>query len=300
MTVTGAGAGLMTSGDGTTLWTRLARFGRTFFRGNWLNMLAAFLVGLVFFCAILGPAIVPYDPIAMDLKLRLQPPSIDHFFGTDEFGRDIFSRVIVGARISVLVAAMVLSVASVVGFLVGAIAGLLGGWLDEVLMRITDLFLAFPGLILAMAIAATLGPSLENTMIALSVVYWPWYARLVRSQVLSLREREFIVAAQSIGAGTGRLLLRHLLPNVVPILITQITVDVGYVILSTSGLSFLGLGAQPPTPEWGLMITTGRNFMRESPWLITFPGLALAITVLGFNLLGDGLRDYLDPKLRNR
>ena len=283
-----------------TLLSRVAQTGTAFFRGNWLNLFAAFLVVLVLFCAVFGPLIVPYDPIAMDLKQRLEPPSRDHLFGTDDFGRDIFSRVIAGARISMSVSIMVLSVASVLGFLVGATSGLFGGWLDEVLMRITDLFLAFPGLILAMAIAATLGPSLQNTMIALSVVYWPWYARLVRSQVLSLRERDFVLAAQSIGAGTVRLLVRHLLPNVVPMMITQITVDVGYVILSTSGLSFLGLGAQPPTPEWGLMITTGRNFMRESPWLITFPGLALALTVLGFNLLGDGLRDFLDPKLRNR
>jgi peptide/nickel transport system permease protein len=234
----------------------------------------------------------------MEVKDRLQPPSQLHLMGTDQFGRDILSRVIAGARVALVVAVMVLTIAAVVGFVMGSVAGLLGGWVDEVLMRITDLFMAFPALILAMAIAATLGPSLQNTMIALSVVYWPWYARLVRSQVLSLREREFVVAARSIGAGTSRLIGRHLLPNAVPILITQVTIDVGYVVLSTSGLSFLGLGAQPPTPEWGAMITEGRTFMREAWWYVTFPGVALSITVLGFNLLGDGLRDYLDPRVR--
>jgi peptide/nickel transport system permease protein len=284
---------------GKKTWSmRLHDFYRLFFRGNWLNVLSVLLVLLVVFCAIFADLIVPYDPVAMEVKDRLQPPSQLHLMGTDQFGRDILSRVIAGARVALVVAVMVLTIAAVVGFVVGSVAGLLGGWVDEVLMRITDLFMAFPALILAMAIAATLGPSLQNTMIALSVVYWPWYARLVRAQVLSLREREFVVAARSIGASTSRLIGRHLLPNAVPILITQVTIDVGYVVLSTSGLSFLGLGAQPPTPEWGAMITEGRTFMREAWWYVTFPGVALSITVLGFNLLGDGLRDYLDPRVR--
>jgi len=280
-------------------WSRAFDAIKGYFEGNWLNGLAGFMVGVVLFCAIFGNLIAPYDPIEMELSKRLQPPSPAHLFGTDEFGRDVLSRVIVGARVSLQVAGLVLSVAAIFGLILGSVAGLVGGWVDELLMRFTDLFLAFPALVLAMAIAAALGPSLRNTMIALITVYWPWYARLVRSQVLSLREQDFVLAARSIGAGTTRIITHHLFPNLVPILITQITLDIGYAVLSTSGLSFLGLGAQPPTAEWGAMITTARNFLRESWWYATFPGLALAITVLGFNLLGDGLRDYLDPRLRD-
>jgi peptide/nickel transport system permease protein len=206
--------------------------------------------------------------------------------------------VVSGTKISIGAAAFVLIVASLIGVTIGVLAGFWGGILDEVLMRITDLFMAFPSMILAIAIAATLGASLQNTLIALSIVFWPWYARLVRAQVLSLREREYITAARCIGAPSSRIIVRHLLPNLMPILITQITLDVGYVILSTAGLSFLGLGAQPPTPEWGAMIMSARQFMRESWWYTTFPGLALVTTVIGFNLLGDALRDYLDPKMR--
>jgi peptide/nickel transport system permease protein len=280
-------------------FARFKREFKTYLRGNLLNLLPLIILLVVFFCTFFGDlVVVTYDPIEMNLGDRLQAPSATHYFGTDEFGRDIFSRVVSGAKISVSVAAMVLVVASTVGFLVGVFAGLFGGILDEILMRITDLFMAFPALILAIAVAATLGASLQNTLIALTVVYWPWYARLVRAQVLSLRERDYITAARCVGVSTGRMIIRHLLPNLMPILITQITLDVGYVILSTAGLSFLGLGAQPPTPEWGSMILSARQFMRESWWYTTFPGLALIITVLGFNLLGDGLRDYLDPRMR--
>jgi len=277
---------------------RFTRGFRLYHRGNWLNVLALSLVGLAIFLALFGELAAPYPPLEMDLTNRLAPPSPHHLFGTDDFGRDLLSRVIAGTRISLQSALLVLSIASAIGFLVGSLAGFLGGWVDEILMRVTDLFLAFPALVLAVAIAATLGPGLTNTMIALTTVYWPWYARLVRSQVLSLREREFILAAVCLGSSTPGLILRHVLPNVQPILITQITLDVGYVILSTAGLSFLGLGAQPPAPEWGATILASRSFMRESWWFPTFPGLALVLTVLGFNLLGDGLRDYLDPRLR--
>jgi peptide/nickel transport system permease protein len=185
-----------------------------------------------------------------------------------------------------------------VGTLLGIVAAMLGGLIDEIIMRTTDLFLAFPALILAAAIAATLGPSLTHTMLALSTVYWPWYARLARGQVLSLREREFVLAARVSGASTSRIVFRHLLRNVFPLLIIQASLDVGYAILFTSSLSFLGLGAQPPAPEWGAMMTDARAFLRDYWWYPTFPGLALAFTVLGFNLLGDGLRDWLDPRLR--
>jgi peptide/nickel transport system permease protein len=272
---------------------------RTYLRGNMLNLMPLLILLVVTVFVFLGDAFfITHDPIEMNLIERLKPPSTAHYFGTDEFGRDIFSRVISGTKISIMAAAFVLFVAVMIGFIVGVSAGLQGGILDEVLMRITDLFMAFPSMILAIAIAATLGASLQNTLIALAVVFWPWYARLVRAQVLSLREREYILAARGLGAPRMRIVFRHLLPNLMPILITQLTLDVGYVILSTAGLSFLGLGAQPPTPEWGAMIMSARQFMRESWWYTTFPGFALLLTVLGFNLLGDALRDYLDPKMR--
>ncbi len=184
--------------------------------------------------------------------------------------------------------------------MLGALAGLLGGLADELIMRLTDLFLAFPALILAAAIAATWGGSLTTTVIALATVYWPWYARLVRAQVLSLREREYVTAARAMGAGTIDIMRTHLLPNVLPFIILQVSLDIGYVILYTSSLSFLGLGAQAPTAEWGAMMTDARGYMREAWWFPTFPGLALGLTVLGFNLLGDGLRDWLDPRVGGR
>lgn len=272
---------------------------RIYLRGNVLNLIPILILLLVAVLVVFGDTlIVTHDPIEMNLPERLRPPSTAHYFGTDEFGRDLFSRVISGTKISIAAAAFVLVVSSTIGFFVGVIAGLQGGLADEVLMRITDLFMAFPSMILAIAITATLGASLQNTLIALSVVFWPWYARLVRAQVLALREREYVSAALCLGASKSRIIMRHLLPNLMPILITQLTLDVGYVILSTAGLSFLGLGAQPPTPEWGAMIMSARQYMRESWWYTTFPGLALVTTVIGFNLLGDGLRDYLDPKMK--
>lgn len=203
-----------------------------------------------------------------------------------------------GAKYSLGIAFIILSIALVV--VIGALAGYLGGLADELLMRLTDLFLAFPALILAMAIAASLGRSLQNVVIALTAVYWPWYARLVRGQVLALKEREFVEAARAMGASSHRVLLRHILPNTTVPIIVQLTIDVGYAVLATAGLSFLGLGAQPPIPEWGTMIAGARTFFREAWWYITFPGLALTLTVVGFNLLGDGLRDYLDPRTRRR
>lgn len=280
--------------------TRLKKEFRLYLRGNWLNYIPLVVLLVVVVFVIFGDAfIIRYDPVGMDIPHRLEGPSLTHFFGTDEFGRDIFSRVVSGTKISIAAAAIVLVVAVTIGFFAGVVAGLQGGWLDEVIMRITDLFMAFPSMILAIAIAATLGASLQNTLIALSVVFWPWYARLVRAQVLSLREREYIHAARCLGASSSRIILQHLLPNLLPTIITQLTLDVGYVILSTAGLSYLGLGAQPPTPEWGAMIMSARQFMRESWWYTTFPGLALVTTVIGFNLLGDALRDYLDPKLHD-
>ncbi|GIV83768.1 MAG: peptide ABC transporter permease [Candidatus Roseilinea sp.] len=271
---------------------------RRFLRQSRLNSLAVALCALILLAAIFGEALAPHSPRKQNLARRLQPPSVAHWFGTDDFGRDIFSRVLSGARISIQVAVVVLSVAVTVGTLIGAVAGLLGGWVDTALMRLTDVFLAFPALILASAIGAALGNNLTNTMLALSVVYWPWYARLARGQVLALSQREFVQAARAVGMGTAQVLSRHMLRNILPILLVQISLDVGYVILYTSALSFLGLGAQRPEPEWGLMLNDSRKFVQTAPWTMFYPGLALTLTVLAFNLLGDGLRDYLDPRLR--
>jgi peptide/nickel transport system permease protein len=273
---------------------------RRFLRESWLNRLGLALVVLLIGLAIGGAALAPYPPNKTSLGERFHPPSTQHLMGTDNFGRDVFSRVLSGARISLQVALIVLSISVVIGFVVGALAGLVGGIVDEALMRVTDLFLAFPALVFAAAIAATLGRSLENTMVALATVYWPWYARLVRSQVLVIAKQDYITATQAIGVPRWRVIWRHLLPNVLPLILVQLSLDAGYAILSTSSLSFLGLGAQPPSPEWGAMLTAAREFVREAWWYMAFPGLALTLTVLGFNILGDGLRDFLDPRLRGR
>lgn len=271
---------------------------RRFLRQSRLNSFAAVVSALILLAALFGESLAPHPPRKQNLAQRLQPPSAEHWFGTDDFGRDIFSRVLSGARISVQVAVVVLSVAVTLGTFIGAIAGLLGGWVDTALMRLTDVFLAFPALILASAIGAALGNNLTNTMLALSVVYWPWYARLARGQVLALSQREFVQAARAVGMSAPQILSRHMLRNILPILLVQISLDVGYVILYTSALSFLGLGAQRPEPEWGLMLNDSRKFVQTAPWTMFYPGLALTLTVLAFNLLGDGLRDYLDPRLR--
>ena len=284
---------------GAGLGRRLAG-ARRFVGLSRLNLLAAVLVGLVVLAAVFGELLAPFPPNQITLLDRLKPPSSIHLFGTDDYGRDLLSRVLTGARISLQVATIVLSISVVVGTTLGAVAGLVGGLVDEAIMRVTDLFLAFPALILAAAIAATLGADLSTTVLALATVFWPWYARLVRGQVLSLREREFVLAARVAGARTSRIVRVHLIPNVLPFVIVQLSLDVGYVILSTSALSFLGLGAQPPTPEWGAMLTDARGYLRDAWWFPTFPGLALAFTVVAFNLLGDGLRDWLDPRLRRR
>lgn len=279
---------------------RLEKGLRQFFVGKWLNVLGVGIILMFLILCVFGPAWAPYNPLTPDMINQLQAPSVAHLFGTDDLGRDILSRVMSGARISLGVAAVVLSIAVTVGVLIGCISGYVGGVVDDALMRFTDLFLAFPALILAMAIAASLGPSLRNVMIALSAVYWPWYARLVRGQVLSVRRREFVEAARSLGASNGRILRRHVLPNSISPVIVQLTLDCGYAILATASLSFIGLGAQPPSPEWGAMINAGRNYFQDAWWYITFPGLALTVTVLGFNLLGDGVRDFLDPRTRGR
>jgi peptide/nickel transport system permease protein len=279
-------------------FTGLTKGALRYLSKDWLNALGVALVLFVFFLAIFGDTIAPYSPTEVNVKSRLQPASGVHWFGTDHVGRDVFSRVLSGAKYSVWMAALILSIAVTVGVCVGLFAGFAGGAADEILMRLTDLFLAFPALIFAIAIAATLGRGLTSTGIALTTVYWPWYARMTRGQALSLKSREYVLAARCTGASSFRILGRHIWPNVLPVLLIQVTLDVGYAILSTAGLSFLGLGAQPPQPEWGAMILDGRQYMRDFWWIATFPGAALFVTVLGFNLLGDGLRDWLDPRLR--
>jgi peptide/nickel transport system permease protein len=263
-----------------------------------LNVLALTLIALFALGAIFAPLVAPYDPLAQDLASRLQPPSAAHWLGTDQLGRDILSRLLYGSRISLVIGVVVVGLAGIFGTAVGLVAGYAGGLADEALMRLTEVFLAFPPLILAMAIAGALGPSLTNAIIAIAAVTWAVYARLARGQVLSLRPREFVEAARSIGASRTRILLRHLLPNAVAPLLIQASFDMGSAIISAAGLSFIGFGAQPPTPEWGVMISEGRNFISTQPWLSLFPGLAILFAVGAFNLLGDGLRDVLDPRLR--
>lgn len=263
-----------------------------------LNVLALTLIALFALGAVLAPLIAPYDPLAQDLASRLDPPSGAHWLGTDQLGRDILSRLLYGSRISLVIGVVVVGLAGIFGSFIGLIAGYAGGLVDEGLMRLTEVFLAFPPLILAMAIAGALGPSLTNAIIAIAAVTWAVYARLARGQVLSLRRREYVEAAQSIGASRTRILLRHLLPNAVAPLLIQASFDMGAAIISAAGLSFIGFGAQPPTPEWGVMISEGRNFISTQPWLSLFPGLSILFAVGAFNLLGDGLRDVLDPRLR--
>ncbi|RME82891.1 MAG: ABC transporter permease [Caldilineae bacterium] len=247
--------------------------------------------------AILAPYITPYDHLAQDLSHRLEPPNRVHWFGSDELGRDIFSRVLYGARISMPLGILVVALSSVIGILVGGISGYVGGTFDEVVMRIADVFLAFPSLVLAMAITAALGPGLNNAMLAIVVVLWPTYARVIRGQVLAVKERDYIEAARAVGAPSHRILLRHVFPNSYTPVFVKASLDIGAAILIAAGLSFIGLGAPPPTPEWGTMVSMGRQKFAQW-WIATFPGLAMLTVVMGFNFLGDGLRDLLDPYIR--
>jgi len=258
------------------------------------------LLVLVTLVGIFAPQISPYDPLAIDLSQKFQPPSRQHLFGTDELGRDMFSRVVMGTRISFQVAGEVLVIAGMIGIFLGIIAGYRGGIADEIIMRAADIFLAFPSFLLAMAIVAALGASIQNAILAIAIAWWPRYARLLRGQVLAVKNMPFVDAARSIGAGDWRVMLRHVLPNCLAPLMVQFATDAGAAILTTSALSFVQLGARPPMPEWGLMISQGRNFIVNYWWIPTFPGLAIAIAVGGYMFLGDGLRDLLDPQLRGR
>ncbi len=263
-------------------------------------VLGIFLLALITVVGIFAPQISPYDPLAIDMSQKFQRPSGQHLFGTDELGRDMFSRVVMGTRISFQVAGEVLLIAGLIGILLGVIGGYRGGMVDEIIMRAADIFLAFPSFLLAMAIVAALGASIQNAILAIAIAWWPRYARLLRGQVLAVKNMPFVDAARSIGAGDWWIMLRHVLPNCLAPLVVQFTMDAGAAILNTSALSFVQLGARPPMPEWGLMIAQGRNFIVNYWWIPTFPGLAIALAVGGFMFLGDGLRDLWDPQLRGR
>jgi len=255
------------------------------------------IVSIAIVAALVGPAISPYDPAGQELARRLEPPSLSHPFGLDELGRDILARLLSGARISLLVGLAVVSVSSTVGMLLGSIAGYFGGRIDDVISRVVDVLMAFPGILLAIALVAVLGPSLSHVVMALSVIGWVGYARLVRGQALRTRELDFVQAARALGAGPARIVMRHVLPSALPAVVVQATLGMAGAIIAEASLSFLGLGVQPPTPSWGTMLDAGRSHLFDAPHLTVVPGIAIAVLVLGFNFLGDGLRDRVDPKL---
>jgi ABC-type dipeptide/oligopeptide/nickel transport system permease subunit len=251
--------------------------------------------GLVF-VALFAPLIAPYSPYELDFYNGLKGPSVEHLLGQDSLGRDIFSRIIYGSRVSLLVGFVTVFISATAGITLGAVAGYFGGRLDETIMRISDVFMSFPGILLAIAVMAVRGPGLENVIVALSIMGWTGYARLTRGQVLSLREREFVLAAEALGAPPKRIIYLHILPNIAAPLIVEATFGVAAAIVGEAGLSFLGLGAQPPTASWGAMLSEGRNFLLIAPHLTTFPGIAIMLVVMGINFLGDSLRTSLDPK----
>jgi peptide/nickel transport system permease protein len=268
-------------------------------RRNPLLLAGGIMCVLILLVAVFAPLLAPYPADAGSAThpfMVLKPPSAQHWFGTDQVGRDVLSRVIYGARVSPLIAFFVLLSSCVVGIPLGIAAGYFGGWLDDVIMRLTDIVLAFPALLLALALAALLPPSVLSLTIAIAVTWWPWYTRLIRGQAASVAGRPYIESCRALGISRRRIIFRHILPNAVTPLIVQISLDVGGVILTASALSFLGVGAQDPTPDWGLMVAEGQNYFTTDWWVVTFPGLAILVTAFAFNLLGDGLRDLLDPK----
>jgi len=270
---------------------------RRLFR-NKLAITGMVIMGVFLLTAVFAPLIAPYHPLKQELIMRRRPPSQEHWFGRDDLGRDILSRIVFGARFSLQVGVLSVGFAIVIGAIIGAIASFLGGWVDNIVMRLMDVMLAFPALLLAIAIVTILGPGLINMLYAIGIVSIPAYARIVRASVLSVKEQDYILAARAVGVPPTRMLVRNVLPNCLTPLIVQGTLGIGTAILDAAGLSFLGLGAQPPKPEWGAMLGQGRYSMFTAPHIVVFPGVAIMLTVLGFNLLGDGLRDSLDPKLR--
>ncbi|MEP9386270.1 nickel transporter permease [Mesorhizobium sp. KR9-304] len=279
-----------------------AKLGRAYvtwrsFSANWLAVAGLGIIIALILVAIFADLIAPYSPTIGNLKdARLLAPSATHWFGTDDLGRDIFSRVIYGSRLTLFVVILVAIIAAPIGLLVGTVAGYAGGWVDAILMRITDIFLAFPKLILALAFVAALGPGIENAVLAIAITSWPPYARIARAETLTVRNSDYIAAVQLMGASPFRIVLRHIMPLCLSSLIVRVTLDMAGIILTAAGLGFLGLGAQPPLPEWGAMIASGRRFILDQWWVAGMPGIAILVVSLGFNLLGDGLRDALDPR----
>lgn len=269
------------------------------FRRHRLALLGSVIILLLIVTAIFGQAIAPYDPVAMDFPQRLTGPAPDHLLGTDEFGRDILSRILHGAAVSLRVALIAVGISTVFGVLLGSLAGFYGGWIDEVIMRVMDILFAFPAVLLAITIMAILGRGVENAMIAIAVVYIPIFARVARGAVLTVREQEFVTAARALGRPDFLILFRHIIPNSLGPIIAQISISLAFAILAEAALSFFGLGTQPPDPSWGRMLAEGRAFMQQAWWLGVFPGLAIMLSVMGFNFLGDGLRDLLDPRMRS-
>lgn len=267
-------------------------------RNNPLMVVGLAIVLALILMAIFASLISPYDPFKINPPERLKPPSSIHLLGTDVAGRDIFSRIVYGSRITLQIGITVIVLALFIGYIFGILAGFFGGAVDEIFMRLTDIFMSFPYLVLAMGLTVALGPNLQNAMLAMAIVWWPTYARLVRSEVLRLRGRTFIYASKGLGATNLFIIMRHIIPNSWMPVVVQASLDFGRVIMYAASLSFIGLGAQPPTPEWGAMISDGRSFLEQAWWYPTFPGLAIMVTIFGFNLMGDGLRDILDPRLR--
>ncbi|MBB5295832.1 ABC transporter permease (plasmid) [Deinococcus metallilatus] len=279
------------------------RRGRSFFSrvlGHRTLRVGLVLLALVLLATLAGQLFTPQDPVAMNFAATFQPPSAAHLLGTDNFGRDVFSRILAGAWVSVRVALIAVGLSALVGVTLGTAAGYYRGWVDEVLMRLMDVLMAFPALLLAIAVMAILGRGVENAMIAIAVVYTPIFARITRGSILTVREEEYLTAARALGQTDLRLMWRHVLPNALGPIIVQTSLSLAFAVLAESALSFFGLGTQPPTPSWGLMLSEGRSFLLQAPWLGLFPGVAIMLTVLSFNLVGDGLRDLLDPRMRQR
>tara|TARA_R110002049_G_scaffold23545_9_gene83577 strand:+ start:6770 stop:7666 length:897 start_codon:yes stop_codon:yes gene_type:complete len=278
-----------------------ANAGRAYLAGglmlrNPLAVTGAVIIGLLIVTAIAAPLIAPESPVGQNLANRLLPPSSDHWMGTDELGRDIFSRVVYGSRITLMIVALVAVISAPLGLVIGAISGYFGGWTDRILMGLTDVFLSMPKLIMALAFVAALGPGIENAIIAIAITAWPAYARIARAETLTFRNAEFVSATRLLGASHTRIIFAHVLPLCTSSMIVRVTLDMAGIILTAAGLGFLGLGAQPPLPEWGAMISRGRVFILDQWWVATMPGLAIILVSLGFCFLGDGLRDVLDPK----
>ncbi len=291
---------LLQSDASAARWENLRR-GIYRFRTNILSMIGLAILLFVVIVAVVAPYVVPFpDDAAGDIHARdrLLAPDNIHYFGTDNVGRDIYSRVLLGTGLALQVGVVIIFLATTIGVTIGGVAGYAGGWLDDLLMRITDIFLTVPALVLAIAVTAALGKGIINVMIGISLVWWPGFARLTRALVLSLKEEPFVEAARGLGASHARILFRHILPNAISPIIVKMSTDFGFAVLTAAALGFIGLGAQPPTPEWGAMINEGRDYFPDKWWVATFPGMAIFVLVFSWNLLGDGLRDVLDPRSR--